>query len=142
MGRILAIDYGTRNIGLAITDEDQITVQKLPVLHQNKPDTWQKFLDLLDQYQPEKIIIGYPSTDNETLTTVQKQILEFKNRLIKLGKNQVELVDESFTSQKAEEHYRLISPAKKKKSSKIKQKKEEVNSIAAGFILFSYLKRD
>ena len=138
--RILAIDFGLKRIGFAVTDELQITITPLPILELQKPDFWSRFTSLLEEYDPKQIILGYPQHDLETQNRVQRQIMEFKNRIEKNFTITVTLQDESYTSERASEHLNEINPKRSKK--KRKQKKENLDSVAAAFILQSFLKKD
>ncbi|MES0489902.1 MAG: Holliday junction resolvase RuvX [Leptospirales bacterium] len=138
--RLLAIDFGLQRVGFAVTDEMQITITPLPVLEFQKPEFWNRFTALLNEYKPQKIILGYPQHDLETLNRIQRQIIEFKNRIEKNFTIPVLLHDESYSSEQASDHLNELTPKRSKK--KTVQKKGKRDSVAAGFILQSFLKKN
>lgn len=139
MGRILAIDYGRKKIGLAITDESQIIISNLPQIP-NDPLLWKTMAVLLSQYSPESIVLGYPSSTMENLTNVQKEILAFKNKISTMGNFQIFLLDESYTSEEAGKIYIQNRGGKKTSHKKMKERKQKIDSLAAHLLLRTFLK--
>jgi putative Holliday junction resolvase len=135
MGRILGIDYGTKRIGLAVTDPLQMFASPLGTVNQSEFDSY------LTEYMKSEIIdefvIGYPSTMNNTPSDVVKHIDPFIRKLKKQypGK-QIHQVDERFTSQMA--FQTMIDGGVKKKD---RMNKELVDRISASIILQSFLDR-
>lgn len=60
-GRLIAIDPGTKRIGVAVCDELRITIRRLPIIHRS---SWKKLLakikDILDEYDAAALIVGLP----------------------------------------------------------------------------------
>jgi len=138
MGRILAIDYGRKKIGLAITDESKLAISNLPQLA-NDQDLWKTLPQLLVQYAPEIILLGYPFSTLDELTPVQKEILAFQKKLQSLGNFQIILRDESYTSVEAGQIYIQNRGGKKTSSKKIRERKQKIDSLAAHLLIKSYL---
>jgi len=132
------MDYGRKKIGLAVTDESQIVITTLPLLL-NNTDAWLNLHQLIQQYHPECIVLGYPSTDTKELSNFQKEILAFQKKIMTRTGIKTILQDESYTSQEAENIY--IEKRGKKTTSKKKRtdKKQKIDSIAAHLLLKSYL---
>jgi putative Holliday junction resolvase len=76
--RILAIDYGTKRIGLAITDEDASYSLKLPLLHSEELDSnVQRILNLVIKNDIGRIVVGYPLSEEFGKTKMTELIDEF-----------------------------------------------------------------
>lgn len=133
MSRILAIDYGRKRTGLAVTDPMQIIANGLTTVATHElVDFIQKYVC---QEKVEQIIIGHPKQMNYEDSENMKNIIPFMNRLKKLlPEIPVELVDERFTSVLA--HQAMLAGGLKKKD---RQNKALVDEISATIILQSYL---
>lgn len=133
MSRILAIDYGRKRTGLAVTDPMQIIASGLTTVATHElVDFIQKYVC---QEKVERIIIGHPKQMNYEDSENMKNIVPFMNRLKKLlPEIPVELVDERFTSVLA--HQAMLAGGLKKKD---RQNKALVDEISATIILQSYL---
>ncbi|QNK78892.1 Holliday junction resolvase RuvX [Winogradskyella undariae] len=133
MGRILAIDYGTKRTGLAVTDEMQIIASGLTTV-----DTKQ-LLEYLKKYvsieNVEKIVVGLPKQMDNTASESEVYIQKFLKLLLKeIPQIPVDRVDERFTSKMA--FQTMIDSGLKKKQRK---NKALVDEISATLILQSYL---
>lgn len=133
MARLLAIDYGKKRTGLAVSDEMQIIAGGLTTV----PTT--ELLDFLLDYvsrEPvERIIVGLPKQMNNEPSENMRRITPFVNRLRKvLPDIPVELHDERFTSVLAQ---RTIIEAGIKKMAR--RNKELVDEVSATIILQSYM---
>jgi putative holliday junction resolvase len=133
MGRILGIDYGTKRIGLAVTDPLQIFASPLKTVRNHEFDDFLK--ELLKTESVDEFVIGYPVTLNNKPSESVKYIRQFIEKLEKLypGK-QVHLVDERFTSGMALKTMIEGGVGKKKR-----QDKAMVDKISASIILQSFL---
>jgi putative holliday junction resolvase len=133
MGRILAIDYGMKRTGLAVTDPLRIIATALDTV-----DTTH-LIDYLKKYfqkeEVEKAIIGMPkrmnNTESETAPAVRKFIEAFKSTF---PEKPIQEVDERFTSSMAQKA--MITGGMKKKD---RQVKGNVDKISAVLILQSYM---
>ena len=133
MRRILAIDYGKKRTGIAVTDILQIIANGLTTV----PTT--ELMDFILKYvekEPvERIVVGYPKQMNNEDSENMKRIVPFVNHLKKkLPHIPVEWVDERFTSVLA--HQAMLDGGLRKKA---RQNKALVDEISATIILQSYL---
>lgn len=142
-GRILAIDYGLKRVGLAICDESQIVISPLPQL-ENDQFFKKKLAAIVLEKKPIRIVLGYPMHERSDNTIQEnpfiRELYKFRNYLEKNYLNiPVINFDESFSTRTAMEYIGNIegianSPKKRKK------KKRKLDSFAAGLLLESYLK--
>lgn len=133
--KILAIDYGTKRIGLAVSDELGITASPLPVLKwQNENQAVSEILKTVSLQNCQKILIGIPTGYKESPNLQTQIVLDFVAQLkAKLSKEvKVILWDESYSSKQA------IANLKKRKE-KIKNK---IDSESAKILLLEYLNSD
>ena len=96
MGRILAIDYGLKRIGLAQTDEMKIIASPLDTI--SSKDIFNYLHSYFQNENIESIVIGEPKTLDNKPAIITKEILVFKNRLKKMCDKPIYLIDERFTS--------------------------------------------
>ncbi len=121
--KILAIDYGEKNIGLAISDELEIVASSLPMVRAKNQGRAIEALSLVvESLNPGKIVLGMPSQGK-----VREKIEDFKVALEKATHKSVITWNEDFTSVDAE------------RGTSIKFKHEKSHSRAAMIILQSYL---
>jgi putative holliday junction resolvase len=133
LGRILALDYGTKRIGVAVTDTLQITVNNLVTVSPN--EIW-KFLE--DYFTKEKVdclVIGYPVQTTGEGSVSLRVINPFIEKFRKIYPNMpIVQADERYTSKMAQRS--LIAGGFKKKD---RQNKALVDSVSAAIILQGYL---
>ncbi len=133
MGRILAIDYGTKRTGLAVTDEMQIIASGLTTV-----ETKDLLVFLKDYTVSEnvvKFVVGEPKQMDNTASESEVFIQKFLKQLTKaIPEIPVERVDERFTSKMA--FQTMIDGGLKKKQ---RQNKALIDEISATLILQSYL---
>ena len=133
MGRILAIDYGKKRTGLAVTDVLQIIANGLTTVPTS--GLMDFLLDYVAKEPVERIIVGHPKQMNNEDSENMKRIVPFVNLLKKkLPQIPVEMVDERFTSVLA--HQAMLDGGLNKKA---RQDKALVDEISATIILQSYL---
>jgi len=136
LGRILAIDYGRKRVGLAVSDPMQMIANSLTTIHVK--DIWDFLSDYLQKEAVDCIVVGYPKQMNNQASEAVRYINPFLKRLQKLYPDMdIQLVDERFTSKMA--HQTMIDAGLKKKS---RQNKALVDSISATIILQSYLEQN
>jgi putative Holliday junction resolvase len=133
MGRILAIDYGSKRTGIAVTDEMQIIASGLTSV------STKKLIEFLKSYTSSEkvdlIVIGLPKQMNNELSESEPLILKFIKILNNKFPNMpVERVDERFTSKMAFQTM-IASGINKNK----RKNKSLVDEISATIILQSYL---
>lgn len=133
MARILAIDYGKKRTGLAVTDVLQLIANGLTTVP--TPLLMDYIVDYVRREPVARIVVGMPKQMNNQPSENMARITPFVNRLRKvLPEIPVEYVDERFTSVLA--HQAMIDGGLKKKD---RQRKELVDEISATIILQSYL---
>jgi len=133
MGRILALDYGRKRTGVAVSDPLQIIANGLTTVSSHE------LLDFLQNYtlkeQVELIVIGLPKQmsgeKSESMNYIEPFVRALKKRLPNMP---VQFVDERFTSVLA--HKAMLDGGLKKKD---RQNKALVDEISATIILQSYL---
>ena len=133
MGRILAIDYGQKRAGIAVTDDLQIIATGLTTVHVK--DIF-SFLEVyFKKENVERIVVGEPKQMNNTPSEAQRFIEPFVKKLRKqFPQIPVDRVDERFTSKMA--HDTMLASGLGKKA---RQNKELVDTISATIILQSYM---
>ena len=133
MGRILAIDYGKRRTGLAVTDMLRITANPLLTIDTSGLLAW--LVDYTRREQVDTIVIGYPrqmnGLDSETVPAIRACEQQIRSKLPDIP---VVEFDERFTSVLA--HQAMITGGMKRKD---RQNKMQVDKLAACIILESYL---
>ena len=133
MSRILAIDYGKKRTGIAVTDVLQIIANGLTTVATT--DLMDFILKYTEKEPVERIVVGYPKQMNNEDSENMKRIVPFVNLLKKkLPHIPIEWVDERFTSVLA--HQAMIDGGLRKKA---RQNKALVDEISATIILQSYL---
>jgi len=135
MGRILAIDYGSKRTGLAVTDPLRIIATALDTV---PSDTLLKFLQTYLQKEPvDEFVVGMPKTLKNEDSEIAPLVRSFVEELRKtFPEKPVHLADERFTSSMAQRA--MIDGGMKKKD---RQVKGNVDKISATIILQSFLER-
>ena len=133
MGRILALDYGTRRTGVAVTDELQIIASGLTTVPTGE------LLSFLTKYFSEEtvelLLVGEPKQKDGTHSVVEEEIQKFlKDFEAKFPNMEVKRVDERFSSKMA--FQTMIDSGLKKKQ---RRNKGLIDEISATIILQDYL---
>ena len=135
MPRILAIDYGIKRTGIAVTDELQIIASGLTTISSESAISFLKNYFSLEKV--EKVLIGEPKQMNglasESTPIIEKFVLDFQNNFPEM---KIERVDERFTSKMA--FQTMIDSGLKKNQRK---NKALIDEIAATILLQDYLTR-
>ena len=133
MARILAIDYGTKRTGLAVTDPLQIIANGLDTVATQELEEYLK--RYMDQEEVETIVVGEPFYPDGNPAQIHPQVIVFVRKMKKLFPD-IEVVthDERYTSEEAKQVI-LQSGAKKKK----RRDKSLVDKVSAVLILQDYL---
>lgn len=135
-GRVLAIDYGKKRCGLAVTDPMRIIASPLATVATHEIETFMK--DYFARENVTEAVIGYPVTMNNIPSESVQYIDPFIARFRKLFPSiPLHLVDERFTSQMA---MRAMIDGGVKKSGR--RDKGMVDRISASIILQSWLVRE
>ncbi|MDE6094707.1 MAG: Holliday junction resolvase RuvX [Muribaculaceae bacterium] len=136
MGRLLAIDYGRKRCGIAVTDILQISANGLPTVR--TCDLMHFLKDYCSREEVDRIIVGEPRDMHGNPSESMRYIAPFLNRLKKeLPDKPVVMVDERFTSSIA--HREMLAGGFSKKQ---RQEKGRADEMAAVLILTSYLDSD
>lgn len=131
--RILAIDYGQKRTGLAVTDPLQIIANGLTTVATKDLEAF--IMDYVAREQVERIIVGQPRQMNGEDSENMRRITPFVNRLRRLlPAIPVELFDERFTSVLA--HRAILESGIGKKA---RQNKALVDEISATIILQGWM---
>jgi len=135
VGRILAIDYGKKRIGLAVTDPLKIIANRLVTVSAHT--IWDFLKDYFQKEQVERVVVGYPRQMNNEPSDAVLYIDPFLNRFRKLYPEMpLELADERFTSKMA--FQTMIDAGLKKEA---RQNKGTIDTISATIILQSYMEQ-
>ncbi len=135
MGRIMAIDYGQKRVGLAVTDPDRIIANGLTTIHVK--DLMAFLKDYLAREKVDCIVVGEPRDMKNKASDASRFIEPFVKHLQKqFPLIRVDRMDERFTSQMA--FQTMIDAGLGKKS---RRNKELVDTISATLILQSYMEQ-
>lgn len=134
--RILGLDYGTKTVGVAISDPLLITAQGVEIIRRDSENkirkTLQRIEALVKEYEVEKIVLGYPKNMNGTDGERAEKTMEFKDMLEKRISIPVIMWDERLTTVSADR-------AMMESGIRRENRKEFVDEIAAMLILQNYL---
>jgi putative Holliday junction resolvase len=131
--RILALDYGHKRIGLALSDELGLTAQPLvTLLRTNRRDDLRRLRDICRKHAVKRILVGHPLHMTGEVGPMAEEAALFAARLQKDLGIEVELVDERLTSWEAAQ-----TMAEVKSSSR--RKRAPLDDVAAAVLLRDYL---
>ena len=138
MARILAIDYGLRRIGLALSDPTATIAQPLTVLSRRagKRAPVQAIVDLIAQHDVQHVVIGLPLNLAGDENDWTGEVREFGEKVGARAAVGVTFADERLTSVAAERTVRSLGLPRSER-----ERKERIDAVAAVIILQSYLDR-
>ena len=135
MTRVLAIDYGKKRVGLAVTDPTQIIANSLTTVPTH--ELWDWLQNYFGKEKVGKVVVGYPRKMNnqpsEAVSFINPFLKKFQQRYPEI---ELELFDERFTSKMA--FQTMIDGGVKKQK---RRDKAMVDAISATIILQGYLER-
>ena len=132
-GRILAIDFGLKRMGLAVSDGLGITAQGLPTLERTRrAHDLQHIQNLAEEYSLERVIVGNPIAQSGKPSAMAGHAEQFAAKLRQRLSCPVELWDERFTSAEAN---RLL----RESGISIQKRHRAADRVAAVLLLQSYL---
>lgn len=136
MGRVLAVDYGERRVGIALSDPTATIAQPLTVITRRagKRPPVQAVADLVAEHEVTHIVVGLPLTLAGTDSDWTREVREFGRKLGERAGVDVTFADERMTSVAAERAVRSLGLKRKER-----ERKERVDSAAAMLILQAYL---
>ena len=134
--RVMGLDYGSKTIGVAISDPLGLTVQGIEIIRREEENKLRKSLrrieELIEEYQVEEIVLGFPKNMNNTIGERAEKSLQLKETLERRCKLPVIMWDERLTTVEAN---RTLMESKVRRENRSKY----VDMIAAVFILQGYL---
>lgn len=134
--RILGLDYGSKTVGVAVSDPLLVTAQAVEVIERKEENklrqTYARIEALCLEYEVDKIVLGYPKNLNNTVGDRAQRTLEFKEALERRTCLPVIMWDERYTTVEAE---RVLQESGVRRENR----KKYIDKIAAVFILQSYL---
>jgi RNAse H-fold protein YqgF len=135
----MGLDYGSKTVGVAISDPLFITAQSLETIWRKSENKLRRTLarieELVEEYEVSKIILGLPKHMNDEVGERAEKSIEFQQILMKRTGLEVELWDERLTSVEAEN---ILIEARVSRENR----KQYIDKIAASFILQGYLDAD
>lgn len=134
--RIMGLDFGSKTVGVAISDALLITAQGIEIIRRKEENKLRKTLARIEQliveYDVEEIVLGYPKNMNDTLGDRIVKTEEFKEMLERRTGLPVSLWDERLTTVAADKA--MIEAGLRRE-----ERKEQVDKVAAVFILQGFL---
>ena len=134
--RIMGLDFGSKTVGVAVSDPLLITAQGVEIIRRKEENKLRKTLarieELIEEYEVSEIVLGYPKNMNDTLGERVEKTEEFKEKLERRTGLKVSFWDERLTTVAAD---RTMMEAGIRRE----HRKEYVDQIAATFILQGYL---
>lgn len=135
MARILAIDYGKKRVGLAVTDPQQIIANRLTTVPTHT--IWDFLAEYFNKEIVETVVVGYPKQMNNEASEAVRYINPFLKKFqIQYPDKKLEILDERFTSKMA--FQTMIDGGLKKQK---RQDKALIDGISATIILQSFLEQ-
>ncbi len=134
--RIMGLDYGTKTVGVAISDALGLTAQGIETIERKEENklrrTCARIEELIREYEVKKIVLGFPKHMNNDVGERAEKSLEFKAMLERRTGLEVIMWDERLTTVAAE---RTLIESKVRRE----DRKKYIDKIAAVFILQGYL---
>lgn len=134
--RILGLDFGSKTVGVAVSDGLLLTAQGVEIVRRQSPNKLRQTLarieSLVSEYEVDRIVLGYPKNMNNTEGERCEKTKEFKERLERRTGLPVILWDERLTTVAAD-NYMMGAGIRRE------DRKSYVDEIAAVFILQGYL---
>ena len=131
--RTLALDVGTKTIGVAVSDEQGTIANGVTTIKRKELKSDLRLIgEFIEKYHPSEILVGIPYNTDGVLSERGKKILKFSNILERAFFLPVRLWDESFSTADAEEVLLAADVSRRKR-------KKVVDKMAAVLILQSYL---
>lgn len=135
-GRIMGLDYGSRTVGVAVSDELGITAQGLETIFRKSPrklrQTLARIQEIAEEYQISRIVVGLPKNMNNSLGERAEDALAFSAMVEKRCGLPVEMWDERLTTVQSE---RILMEGGVRRE----KRKKDLDRMAAALILQSYM---
>ena len=134
--RLMGLDYGSKTVGVAVSDPLGLTAQGVETVWRKQENKLRQTLarieELISEYQVERIVLGYPKNMNNTIGERAVKSLEFKEKLEKRTGLPVVMWDERLTTAEAERT--LMETGVRREN-----RKQYLDQMAAVLILQGYL---
>ena len=134
--RVLGLDFGSKTVGVALSDPLLVTAQGLEIIRRDKENKIRKTLariqEIVETNEVDRIVLGFPKNMNNTIGERGNETLEFKEMLEKRLNIPVIMWDERLTTVSADKTMMEVGVRRE-------DRKQYVDSIAATFILQGYL---
>ena len=134
--RKMGLDFGSKTVGVAVSDPLQITAQGVEIVRRKSENKLRQTLarieELIVEYEVDELVLGFPKNMNDTLGERAEKTQEFKDMLERRTGLSVQLWDERLTTVAADK-------AMMEAGIRREERKEHVDRIAAVFILQGYL---
>ena len=119
MPNFIGIDYGNANMGIATGQSITKTASALKTINVKQPFNWHELDEIINQWQPEAIIIGLPLTEDGEQQLISKQAHNFAKKMKNRYQLPIHEVDERYSSMQAQDDFsqaRYQGNAKRKHS--------------------------
>lgn len=134
--RIIGLDYGSKTVGVAVSDPLGLTAQAVETINRKEENklrrTCARIEELIEKYGAEKIVLGFPKHMNNDIGDRARKSLEFREMLQRRTGLEVVMWDERLTTVEAE---RTLIEADVRRE----DRKKHIDQLAAVFILQGYL---
>jgi len=134
MGRVMAIDYGKKRVGVAVTDPLQIIANRLETV--NTDLIWRFLDDYFSKEEVELVLVGYPVQLNNQPSEALRYINPFVRKFQQKYTTEIRLVDERYSSKMAFQS--MIDAGLKKMQ---RQDKGTIDGVSATILLQSFLEQ-
>ncbi len=134
--RVLALDYGKKRIGVAISDPSGVIAQPLETIeHDSKHGHWRRLLDLIDEYDIKRLVIGLPLHMSGQEGPEAEAVRRFGAEIEKRADVRIDFMDERWTTKEADAALQNAGTRRSKK-------RGLKDSIAAAIILRTWMERN
>lgn len=136
MERIIGLDVGDKNIGIAISDLLHLTAQGLTTIRrESNVKDYAALKEIIDEYKIEKVVVGLPKNMNNTIGPQGEKTMKFAEKIKNKYNVEIIYVDERMTTMSAEKM--LISGDVRRE-----KRKKVIDMVAATYILQLYLDKN
>ena len=135
--RAMGLDYGTKTVGIAVSDALGLTAQGIETIHyaqHKRHELFQRIAELIEEYEVDRLIVGLPKNMNGTIGERGVACQSFAKQLKKRFDIPVEMSDERLTTMEAERRLVEADVSRGKR-------KKVIDKMAAVLILQNYLDR-
>ena len=136
--KLLAFDFGLKRVGVGLGITVTGTASPLQTIaYPNMEMLWESIDSLIAEWKPQLLLVGLPNLNSGQEHSLEKPIKKFTNRLKHRYQLPVELIDESFSSQQAENRLKQMRQSGRQK----KINKHEIDKQAAALLVEQWLEQ-